>query len=114
MTSNIVHLEPDPHVAVQQLLPWFINGRLDAAEREQVEEHLAGCAACRAEFEAEVTSDIRPDTLFAPFHWGGKEAANALISGTLDPTSRMPEFKLAAVRLVAAGRLIPSPSMGEG
>ena len=29
-----------------------------------------------------------------------REAANRLISATLDPISRMPEFKLAAVRIV--------------
>ncbi|MBX9625068.1 MAG: hypothetical protein K2X82_14770, partial [Gemmataceae bacterium] len=50
-------------------------------------------------FRAEVTADIRPDTLFAPFHWGGREAANALTGGFLDPVSRMPEFKLSAVRI---------------
>ena len=55
----------------------------------------------RAEFAAQVTPEIRPDTLFAPFHWGGREAANRLINAALDPTSRMPEFKLAAVRIVA-------------
>jgi assimilatory nitrate reductase catalytic subunit len=54
----------------------------------------------KVEFVAEVTADIRPDTLFAPFHWGGREAANLLTSGHLDPTSRMPEYKLSAVRIV--------------
>ncbi|HEY3788997.1 MAG TPA: molybdopterin dinucleotide binding domain-containing protein, partial [Urbifossiella sp.] len=53
----------------------------------------------RSEFRAEVTPEIRPDTLFAPFHWGGREAANRLVSGALDPISRMPEFKLSAVRI---------------
>jgi assimilatory nitrate reductase catalytic subunit len=53
----------------------------------------------QAEFAADVTPEIRPDTLFAPFHWGGREAANRLIGAALDPTSRMPEFKLAAVRI---------------
>ena len=53
----------------------------------------------KVEFVAEVTADIRPDTLFAPFHWGGRAAANLLTSGALDPTSRMPEYKLAAVRI---------------
>ncbi|QJW97395.1 molybdopterin oxidoreductase family protein [Frigoriglobus tundricola] len=53
----------------------------------------------RVEFAAEVTADIRADTLFAPFHWGGRAAANLLTSGHLDPTSRMPEFKLTAVRI---------------
>jgi len=53
----------------------------------------------KVEFTAEVTPDIRPDTLFAPFHWGGRAAANVLTGTALDPTSRMPEFKLAAVRI---------------
>jgi assimilatory nitrate reductase catalytic subunit len=54
----------------------------------------------RVEFAAEVTPGIRPETLFAPFHWGGHQAANLLTNPALDPTSRMPEFKLAAVRIV--------------
>jgi len=55
----------------------------------------------RAEFRADVTPEIRADTLFAPFHWGGREAANRLVSAALDPISRMPEFKLSAVRIVS-------------
>ncbi|HEY6475616.1 MAG TPA: molybdopterin oxidoreductase family protein [Polyangia bacterium] len=52
-------------------------------------------------FSVAVSPDIRPDTLFAPFHWGGKSAANALTIAALDPTSRMPEFKICAVRATA-------------
>lgn len=52
-------------------------------------------------FAADVTSSIRPDTVFAPFHYGGRDAANVLTQPTLDPTSRMPEFKIAAVRVTA-------------
>lgn len=51
------------------------------------------------EFAVDIWSGIRPDTLFAPFHWGGRGAANLLTQASLDPTSRMPEFKLAAVRI---------------
>ncbi|QEL13504.1 molybdopterin oxidoreductase family protein [Limnoglobus roseus] len=61
----------------------------------------------RAEFRVDVTPDIRPDTLFAPFHWGGREGANLLIGGFLDPVSRMPEFKLAAVRVVSVSKSAP-------
>ena len=32
-----------------------------------------------------VTDDIRPDTVFVPFHWGGASAANALTNPALDP-----------------------------
>jgi assimilatory nitrate reductase catalytic subunit len=49
-----------------------------------------------------ISRDIRPDTLFAPFHWGGKLAANLLTVPALDPASRMPEFKLCAVRARSA------------
>jgi len=53
-------------------------------------------------FRVRLTPTIRPDTVFAPFHWGGREAANVLTIGALDPTSRMPEFKVCAVRIKAA------------
>ncbi len=49
-------------------------------------------------FVATISADIRPDTLFAPFHWGGRDAANILTNPALDPLSRMPEFKVCAVR----------------
>jgi assimilatory nitrate reductase catalytic subunit len=55
-------------------------------------------------FEVEITTSIRPDTVFAPFHWGGRQAANRLTNPALDPTSRMPEFKIAAVRIQAIAK----------
>lgn len=55
-------------------------------------------------FTGEVTRTIRPDTLFAPFHWGGTQCANNLTNPALDPVSRMPEFKFAAVRIVRIDR----------
>lgn len=42
---------------------------------------------------ARVVSSIRPDTIFVPFHWVG---ANRLTNDALDPSSRMPEFKVCA------------------
>ncbi len=53
MSGQILHLEPDPHVAVQRLLPWYLTGRLDTAEHDAVETHLAQCPECRAELETE-------------------------------------------------------------
>ena len=53
MSGQIVHLEPDPHVAVQRLLPWYLTGRLETAEHDAVETHLAQCPECRAELETE-------------------------------------------------------------
>ncbi|NEC89272.1 molybdopterin oxidoreductase family protein [Streptomyces sp. SID12501] len=53
----------------------------------------------RAVAPARITTSIRPDTVFMPFHWPGEGRANTLTNPALDPTSRMPEFKACAVRL---------------
>ncbi|AUG77121.1 assimilatory nitrate reductase catalytic subunit [Kitasatospora sp. MMS16-BH015] len=53
----------------------------------------------RAIAPARLTTAIRPDTVFMPFHWPGEGSANLLTNPALDPTSRMPEFKTCAVRL---------------
>ena len=37
-----------------------------------------------------------------PFHWAGEGRANTLTNPALDPTSRMPEFKVCAVRVERA------------
>jgi assimilatory nitrate reductase catalytic subunit len=56
---------------------------------------------------ARLTTTIRQDTLFMPFHWGGAGRANLLTNPALDPTSRMPEFKICAARIerIAAAEL---------
>jgi assimilatory nitrate reductase catalytic subunit len=51
---------------------------------------------------ARLTPHIRQDTLFMPFHWAGEACANNLTNPALDPTSKMPEFKVCAVRLERA------------
>ncbi|MEV5815571.1 molybdopterin oxidoreductase family protein [Streptomyces mutabilis] len=56
----------------------------------------------RAVAPARVTTAIRPDTVFMPFHWPGEGRANTLTNPALDPTSRMPEFKVCAVRVEPA------------
>ncbi|MBC9716128.1 molybdopterin oxidoreductase family protein [Streptomyces sp. TRM66268-LWL] len=58
----------------------------------------------RAVAPARITTAIRADTVFMPFHWAGEGRANTLTHPALDPTSRMPEFKVCAVRLEAAGQ----------
>lgn len=54
-----------------------------------------------ATFTLKVTRTIREDTVFVPFHWGGLGSANRLTHAALDPTSKMPEFKVCAVRVEA-------------
>ncbi|MDQ0990786.1 molybdopterin oxidoreductase family protein [Streptomyces sp. V3I7] len=52
---------------------------------------------------ARLTPAIRPDTVFMPFHWPGPGRANTVTNPALDPVSRMPEFKVCAVRVEAVG-----------
>jgi assimilatory nitrate reductase catalytic subunit len=56
-----------------------------------------------ATFTLKVTAAIREDTVFVPFHWGGLQSVNRLTNAAVDPTSGMPEFKVCAVRVAAAG-----------
>ena len=56
-------------------------------------------------FPAHVVETIRPDTVFIPYHWGGKAAANQLTIGTLDPISKIPEFKVCACELYPTGEV---------
>ncbi|MFM9630521.1 MULTISPECIES: molybdopterin oxidoreductase family protein [Streptomyces] len=58
----------------------------------------------RAVAPARITTGIRPDTVFMPFHWPGEGRANTLTNPALDPTSRMPEFKVCAVRVEVVER----------
>ncbi|HEX5223031.1 MAG TPA: molybdopterin oxidoreductase family protein, partial [Verrucomicrobiae bacterium] len=48
---------------------------------------------------AMVVRTIRPDTVFIPYHWAGRRSANKLTHRTLDPRSKIPEFKVSACRL---------------
>ena len=48
---------------------------------------------------AQVTQTIRPDTIFIPYHWADKKAANQLTNRKLDPISKIPEFKVCACKV---------------
>jgi len=53
MTGQIIRFQGDPHREVQALLPWYLTGRLDEAERARVEAHLGACPECQAEVRSE-------------------------------------------------------------
>ncbi|MDV6011637.1 molybdopterin-dependent oxidoreductase [Haloechinothrix sp. LS1_15] len=55
-----------------------------------------------------VSGAIRTDTVFLPFHFPGDGSANRITSAELDPRSKMPAFKLCAVRVE------PLPSTSQG
>jgi len=48
---------------------------------------------------AMVVTTIRPDTIFIPYHWPGQQSANQLTIAAQDPISKIPEYKVCAVRI---------------
>lgn len=49
---------------------------------------------------AQVVTTIRPDTIFVPYHWGGAKSINQVTIAAQDPISKIPEYKVCAVRIV--------------
>jgi assimilatory nitrate reductase catalytic subunit len=58
---------------------------------------------------ARITTAIRPDTVFMPFHWPGEGMANAVTNDATDPISGMPEFKVCAVAVARADLAVVLP-----
>jgi assimilatory nitrate reductase catalytic subunit len=88
----LVAAQPEPFVEIHP----------DLAERHGLEEGERVRVVSRrgaAEGLVRITETIRPDTVFMPFHWSGRGSANRVTNPALDPISRMPEFKVCAVRL---------------
>ena len=49
--------------------------------------------------QAMVVRTIRPDTVFIPYHWPGAKSANRLTHRTIDPRSKIPEYKVSACKI---------------
>ncbi|GAA0482275.1 molybdopterin oxidoreductase family protein [Streptomyces sp. NPDC046215] len=92
---ELARAAPGPFVELHPRLA----GRLGVVEGELLS---VSSRRGRAVAPARVTDTIRPDTVFMPFHWGGVGRANSLTNPALDPTSKMPEFKVCAVRVERA------------
>ena len=61
-------------------------------------------------YPALVTDAIRADTVFVPYHWGGAAAANVLTVDALHPISKIPEYKVCAVRVERGTSITPAPA----
>jgi assimilatory nitrate reductase catalytic subunit len=53
----------------------------------------------QATLQVRIVKTIRPDTVFIPYHWAGARSANQLTIAAQDPISKIPEYKVCAVRL---------------
>lgn len=66
----------------------------------------------------QVTTTIRPDTIFVPYHWGPPTGANQLTIARFDPKSWIPNYKSCAVRIEPTSdpldAVTPPPVITEG
>jgi assimilatory nitrate reductase catalytic subunit len=100
---------PEPRVEIHPLLADRLG--ISDADWTTVESRRGACT-----LRAQVVKTIRPDTIFIPYHWGGPRSANQLTIAAQDPISKIPEYKICAVRIRRAagapeyaGRLEPRP-----
>lgn len=102
--AQLSEAEPQP---VAQMHPGLAR-RIGAADGDAVR---LTTRRGEAVMTVQTVAGIRPDTVFAPFHWGGPGNANRLTNPALDEYSRMPEFKVCAV---AVARVDVAGSAEEG
>ncbi|GAB3369850.1 hypothetical protein GCM10027431_17230 [Lysobacter rhizosphaerae] len=51
MSGRVLPFGGSAHLEAQRLLPWWVNGTLEASEFERMSHHLDECAQCRREVE---------------------------------------------------------------
>ena len=95
--GGLVDIYPEPRLEIHPQL---------AARYRIADGDAVTITTRRAEITlpALVTKTIRPDTVFIPYHWAGKKSANQLTHRTLDPRSKIPEFKVSACTAAKASR----------
>jgi len=94
MSSRI----PDTHAEAWALLPWLANGRLPATDREWVEAHVAQCAECRGELDAQrrVATQINREKLPDPAGTEEQRSFNKLWARIEASESAAPSASIAA------------------
>lgn len=103
------------HHRVHALLPWWVNGTLDADERSVVERHLRDCAACQD--ESELMQRLSESSLQDPVSQPDLDGALTRVLERIDQASadqtaapparrqRVAWLSVAAAALLALGAL---------
>lgn len=86
---------PEPRVEMHPLLAQ----KLGILDGEWVE---VASRRGRITLRAHVVQTIRPDTVFVPYHWAGRQSINQLTIAAQDPISKIPAYKVCAVRVQKA------------
>jgi assimilatory nitrate reductase catalytic subunit len=80
----------------------FVEIHPQVAQRYGLVDGELACLRTRrgaATMRVRTNPTMRLDTVFVPFHWAGSGRANSLTNDAVDPQSKIPEFKIAAVTL---------------
>jgi assimilatory nitrate reductase catalytic subunit len=93
--AELVEAEPEAYVQIHP----HVASRLGIAEGAPVRVTSRRGSLIAP---ARLSTAIRPDTVFVPFHFPGAQRANTLTNPALDPVSRMPAFKVCAARVEPA------------
>jgi hypothetical protein len=93
---------------VQELLPWYVTGRLDADEQARVQAHADGCPECQAELrtEARLEAEVARLPLNVERGWAdmrGRLAAEAAPARRVRVPMAWLGWGLAAALAVAVG-----------
>ncbi|HXV44693.1 MAG TPA: molybdopterin oxidoreductase family protein [Anaerolineae bacterium] len=91
----LVDQYPEPRIEIHPLLAERLG--IDDGDWTTVESRRGYCT-----LRVQVVKTIRPDTIFIPYHWAGPRSANQLTIAAQDPISKIPEYKVCAVRLKKA------------
>ncbi len=100
----LVDQYPEPRVEIHPRLAERKN--IQEGDWVRIESRRGSCS-----LQAQIVTTIRPDTIFVPYHWGGPRSVNQLTIDAQDPISKIPEFKVCAVRIL---RLYGPPRYAGG
>lgn len=88
----LVDQYPEPRLEIHPRLAERLGIR--DGEWATVESRRGTCTV-----KAQVVTTIRPDTVFVPYHWGGRRSINRVTIAAQDPISGIPEYKCCACRV---------------
>lgn len=85
----------EQHLAVLELLPWYVNGTLDAAEKQQVQVHLKQCLVCRDALQSwQFTAECaRLGTPASRFEENWNRLMGRIKQDRIPPASRQPIYR---------------------
>jgi assimilatory nitrate reductase catalytic subunit len=99
----LVDQYPEPRIELHPLLAEQLG--IHDGDWATVESRRGSCT-----LRAKIVRTIRPDTIFVAYHWAGPKSINQVTIAAQDPISKIPEYKVCAVRL---RREASAPSYAE-